>query len=168
MREASDAHVRESMKTNRDLWVSAAEFDSLRVGDWGGRLSLIMSARDVGGADSLARWRYVVDETHGAFVPDAEKDVPNNHDKLAQSFYFRAAILQLLELVDAPYAFKVEVEQWTRNKLPKSATKRGALQAALIDHPHLADDPAALAEKAKCDRRLVDRYLGDGSVQPVP
>lgn len=49
--------------------------------------------------------------------------------------------------------------------MPKVAPKRGDIQRAMIQHPELAEQPVQLAKKAVCSRRLVERYLKEGSLQ---
>lgn len=165
---ASAEHLRASLQENRDLWITAATYDSLRGYNCEERFTQVMSANDVCATLSVAHWRHEVANSARDRASGSEGSSKDLRDKKAQAFYLRAALLHLLDLVDAPVPFKVDVREFLNVDQPTKAIKRGEVQAVLIDFPHLAADPAALAKAAKCSRRLVERYLDDGSVQPMP
>lgn len=168
MRPDSDEHRRQSLSENIELWVDAATYGSLSAGDWEDRLSLIMMTKEVTKSGRAAEWSDAVSGTHIEFGLLQDSQPENNHDALARSFYLRTALMHLLDIVEAPPSFKEDVSRWLNYKMPKVAPKRGAIQRVLIEHPELAAQPDKLAKKATCDRRLVDRYLSEGSVQQMP
>jgi len=164
----SDEDRRQSLTENIDLWVDAATYGSLSAGHWEDRLSLIMMAKEVTEAARAAQWSDAVGRTHvdlGLLDGSGQR---NSHDELVRSFYLRTALLHLLEIVEAPAHFKDDVSRWLDHKMPKIAPKRGAVQRVLIEQPELTGQPAQLAKEAACSRRLVDRYLKEGSVQLMP
>lgn len=168
MAEDATVQLRNSLTENRSLWILAAKYNSLNGHNFIERVSTIMSANDLNKAQSISQWRYEINNDYSSLYRNKEEREIDPRDKKAQAFYMKIALLRLLEIVDAPSAFKVDVEKFLDSEQPISACKRAAVQAALIDHPELANDPAKLAKASKCSRRLVEKYLNDGSVQKMP
>lgn len=168
MREASNEHLRESMREYRELWITAAKFVSMRGGNREDRLTLIMMADDLSQVGSLAQWKHEVAQSYQGADTSLEAGAELPADKKVRALYMRSALIRLLELVDAPQVMITDIFAMLKSSCPKGAPKRGDLQAALIDYPELADKPAELAAETGCSRRLVDRYLNEESVQRIP
>lgn len=164
----SRRHVRASMLENSELWVMAARYGSMRGAGRESRIAMMASALDIQKVETLAEWQF---EALG-YSPDGMqmggRTKGDNPDRPARAFYIQAAVVRLLELVGAPDPIISELKYLLKPSQPDAAEKRAQLQAALIEYPELANSPWELAKKAECDRKLVERYLGDGSVQKLP
>jgi len=161
-------HVRKNMLENPELWITAARYDSLRGPGREDRIALIMSAIDVGKAATLGEWSFEAQSYSPHGMQFGGRTKGDNPDRPARAFYTQTSVIRLLELVGAPPALVDDVKHLLKTSQPKGSKKRAALQEALIKYPELADSPSALAEKAGCDRKWVERCLADGSVQRLP
>jgi len=168
MEKDAQEHVRRSMQDNPEIWIAAARFDSLRGANWEERLTLVMAAADIDTASSLADWRHEIRSSYQPLASNPGSGHSKIQDAKARALYIQKALIRLLELVDAPTSILNDARAILELNQPKDASKRAAVQAALIAHPELAENPGALAKKAGCSRRLVDRCLDDGSVRTLP
>lgn len=165
--EGYNERLRSSMKENRELRINAAIFDQLKGRNWEERFLKILSARELFFSSSIAHWRHQIEQNYLHFEDPIDSNTGCTEDTQAHAYYLRFAMLSLLNLVDAPEQLKAEAEKLLNRNQPAVATKRGNVKAALIVHPELANRPNPLAKAADCDRRLVDRYLDEGSVQKM-
>jgi len=161
-------HVRKNMLENPELWITAARYHTLRVKGGESRIGLLMTALDVAKTQTVDEW--LLDTSHYSWgdIRPGGKTRGDNLDRPARAFYTQTAVIRLLELVGASRALIEDIKHLLKTSQPKAADKRANLQAALIEHPELGNSPSDLARMVGCDRKLVERYLEDGTVQRVP
>ena len=152
-----------SLKSDTDLWVTAAQFDSLRDENWDERVALLRLAQDLDEITSLAQWHDEVAKSYPSITTEMTEQKGNKarqrKDNKARAFYLKAALQRLLELVNAPDAIIRDAAEVFDFNQPRQSEKRGVIQRILIDNPELIRDPVALAKKANCSRRLAERYM---------
>jgi hypothetical protein len=163
------SHLEKSMRENPQLWIEAARYGSMNGGPgWENRMAIVISACDMAKVKSMPEWLHEV----GAYSPrcDGEEGRTRRqyYDRPARALFVQVAISKLLKLVKAPEAIIEDLEFFLRSSQPKFSDKRAKIQAVLIEEPELWDYPSKLAKKAKCDHKLVERYLAEGSLQKPP
>lgn len=168
MSEDAKQHVRQSMEEAPEIWIEAARFDSIRALKNSERLIHILAAQDVARAHSVAEWRHEAASHPLNDLARSGKTGKENPDKLARAYFLAVALGRLLELVNAPSSIADDLQDILSPHLSKKSDCRAELQRVLIEKPELANNKTALSGETGCDRRLIARYLKDGSVQLKP
>lgn len=168
MEEAANVHVRQSMQENPALWIEAARFASVGGIGMEERIATIMEAIEVSKAPSLDCWLAEVAGYSSFNLRGSGRTRGDNPDRPARAYYIQAAVMRLLELVEAPASISEDLKHFLASSQPKHAKKRADLQEVLICRPELSDNVAELAEAAKCSAKLVNRYIDDGTVVRMP
>ncbi|WP_420608010.1 hypothetical protein [Novosphingopyxis sp.] len=168
MSDDSQRHIRQSMEEAPEIWIEAARFDSMRALKHPERLAHILAAQDVARSQSIGEWRHEASSHPHDDLARGGKTAKENPDKLARAYFLALALRRLLELVDAPSSIADDLQDVLGPHLSTKSDCRAKLQKVLIDRPELSDNKTALSAETGCDRRLIARYLKDGSVQLKP